>query len=143
MVTIVTERGNGSKRIALELSSESNVEQSHVNECNINDIIARYNKSGLFPQRSGTPTYGDFTGATDFHDAQNRIVEAKNQFMELPADIRALFDNDPGQLLEFVLDADNKAEAVELGLLPKDASEPEPEPVPEPEPGPVPEPIPE
>ena len=37
--------------------------------------------------------------------------------MELPAKVRARFDNDPQMFLEFVASEDNRQEAVELGLI--------------------------
>jgi len=39
--------------------------------------------------------------------------------MRLPADLRARFDNDPAQLIQFLENSDNKDEAIKLGLVNK------------------------
>ena len=62
--------------------------------------------------------YGDFTNIEDFHNANNRIIQAREDFLALPSEIREQFDNDPGQLVEFINDPDNIEEAQEMGLLP-------------------------
>lgn len=119
----IIERPEGSPspiRVRTMPVGDSRTEQSHKSVVNVNTIMAKYKKTGLFPQRTTVPTYGDFTGYDDFHQTQNRVAEARSNFMTLPARIRKMFDNDPGKLLEFVLDADNRSEAIEMGLLPND-----------------------
>jgi len=132
---IITVRANGMRRVQLELEKDSHVEQSHVGSTNINAIMRRYRKTGEFPPAALEAAYGDFSGATDYHDAQNRILGAASAFMELPSEIRTRFGNDPGQLLDFMSDDGNLEEARVLGLVspepegevlaPDDASAPE------------------
>ena len=147
MELITTKRESGTRRVQHKLNPESMAEQGHSKECNINHIVARYKKTGLFPQRSGEPKYGDFTNAGDFQDAQNRIIQAKEEFSQLPSDIREIFENSPAKLLDFLADPQNAAEAIKMGLLPPnpisavDQSELAPEPAPEPVNEPVNEPI--
>jgi len=69
------------------------------------------------PQVANPPMYGDFTGIFDFQTAQNAVIHAKQQFMELPAKLRARFDNSPQKLLEFLDDPENRNEAEFLGLV--------------------------
>ena len=47
--------------------------------------------------------------------------------MTLPADLRKRFSNDPGQLLSFLENEDNRAEAIKLGLVnaPQDIENPQ------------------
>lgn len=57
--------------------------------------------------------------------------------MTLPPEIRTRFDNDPGKLIDFVADPDNRQEAQELGIVnpaPEPAKPPEvpPEPAQQP-----------
>lgn len=78
------------------------------------------------PALLGDPSrgsYGDFTDGGDFHASMTRVVEAREQFMRLPASIRARFGNDPAQLLEFISNDENYDEAIRLGLVPKPAEE--------------------
>ncbi len=49
------------------------------------------------------------------------MIEAQENFMRLPANIRKRFDNDPAQLIEFINDPNNLDEAINIGL----AKEPE------------------
>lgn len=118
-VTIKTERPNGRKRVQFKSNQPTKTEQSHENETNINKIIKRYQKTGMLPISNKTAMYGDFTGSIDYHEANNRIATAKTNFLALPSDLRKRFDNDPGKLLDFLQDENNRQEAIELGLIPK------------------------
>ena len=60
------------------------------------------------------------------------------RFDSLDSEVRARFNNNPLELLEFVHNADNETAAIELGLLPKPAPAPELAPAPEPVPAPPP-----
>ena len=123
MVT-VTIRENGRKRVKFFTEGKSRTEQSHRKRVNINTIVSKYRKTGLFPQRQDQPTYGDFSGIEDFHACQNRIIAARDDFMSIPSEIRKRFGNDVGNLLDFINDPENLQEAIELGLV---AEPPEPE----------------
>lgn len=92
--------------------------QSSAEECDINTIVNKFLRTGEMPDETAKPRYGDFTGAVNnYHDALNLIIEADEAFMQLPAKIRARFDNDAGQYVDFFNDPKNRAEAEELGLI--------------------------
>lgn len=137
MVTrnVISEREDGSRRVRFMCDSgKSKVEQSHAGETNINAIMAKYKFTGLVNQKPGG-MYGDFTDAVDYHTARNRLLDADKDFMMLPAKLRKRFDNDPGKLLDFLLDPENREEAMDLGLIDRpDPVTPEPESEPESEP---------
>lgn len=96
--------------------------QSHRDECDINVIMKRYEKSGVLPDYGGQQgRYLDCTGA-QFQEAMNIIAKGRSIFAELPAAVRARFENDPAKMLDFVNDPENREEALRLGLL-KPASE--------------------
>lgn len=102
--------------------------QTMKNECDVNRIMARIKKTGVIPDsmyRAGA--YGDFTGITDFQDMQLKIKIAETSFMQLPAAVRAKFENDPAKLMEWISNPENRGEAINLGLIPQD---PEPEKMP-------------
>jgi hypothetical protein len=116
MHKIYSTRENGSTRVQYDLPTESNVEQCHEAECNINSIIAKARKGGDFP--IGSPgNYGDFSSEEDYHSAHNKLIAAKEMFMTWPAATRSRFENDPGKMLGFMNDPDNLGEARELGLV--------------------------
>ncbi len=46
------------------------------------------------------------------------VTVAQDMFDHLPSSIRNRFANDPALFLDFVQDADNRVEAIELGIFP-------------------------
>jgi phage internal scaffolding protein len=92
-------------------------QQHFKDECDINNILRQFNITGLLPESALSPRYGDFTGISDYQSALNQVIAAEDEFMRLPADLRARFANDPAQLIEFLDNSDNKNEAISLGLV--------------------------
>lgn len=80
----------------------------------------RYLRTGCLsdPLRQMKPgTYGDFTAMGDYMENMNKIVQAREMFDALPAKVRERFGNNPGAMIDFVMDPNNKDEAIKLGLL--------------------------
>lgn len=97
---------------------KSKTQQQFKDECNINNIINKFKQTGMVTHgNTKTPIYGDFSDHNDYHASLIKIQEAKEQFMELPAKIRHRFQNNPQKLIEFINNASNKAEAIELGII--------------------------
>lgn len=97
--------------------------QSERDKLDLDYIKSIYERTGIMNNvRTDEPRYGDFTTSMDYHDMVLRVQQAQDQFMELPATVRARFSNDPGLLLDFVRDPQNASEAVSMGLLNPDAS---------------------
>jgi phage internal scaffolding protein len=92
-------------------------QQHYKDECDINNILRQFNVTGLLPENALSPRYGDFTGISDYQTALNQVIAAEDEFMRLPADLRARFQNDPAQLIEFIENSENKDEAIKLGLV--------------------------
>lgn len=101
----------------LKCEDPSLTQQQFKEETDINYIVDTYTRTGVLPHTIGTPQFGDFTGAQDYHSSVNQVIAAQQSFMALPAQLRSRFDNDPGQLLDFLADGDNRDEAIKLGLL--------------------------
>lgn len=98
-------------------------EQSHAPQCDVNRIVAKYDKHGLITHVSRFEAkYGDLTGL-EFKQAQDMILNAKETFKELPSNIRKRFNNSPEYLLTFMEDPKNRAEAIQLGLINPDWTE--------------------
>ena len=102
---------------ALRCLDESLALQSAEEESNINTIVRRFGLTGELPNDVAIPRTGDFTGAPDFHTAMNLVRQANEEFLRVPAHIRARFGNDPGALIAFIEDDANRDEAARLGLL--------------------------
>lgn len=106
--------------VLTDVSGESMTKQSFKDECDINVIMARYERSGQLPLSDDVRAeFGDFSDSLSFHEASNRIIAAQDAFMRVPAHIRAEFGNDPGRFLEFAIDPKNLDRMVELGLAVK------------------------
>lgn len=97
---------------------DDSLAQQHArDESDINTIVKRFGLTGELPNGVRAPTYGDFADVTDYHTAINAVIAAKESFMQLPADVRTRFNNDPGAFVDFVSDDSNRAEAEKLGLV--------------------------
>lgn len=117
-------RPNGTKRVYTVFTDEEvahqkikMADQSFANECDQNLIMRRHlagqNVDHLF-KRQGV--YRDLTLIPDLQEAMAQVTHAQQAFMELSADLRKRFANDPVQLVEFLNDPANDNEAVKLGL---------------------------
>ena len=92
-------------------------EQAHKDICDINKIIARFDRDGVITHvKDFEGNFGNMTGG-DFQDAMNMIAKAKNLFNQLPAKIREEFDNNPAKLLSFMEDPSNRDKAIEMGII--------------------------
>lgn len=85
-------------------------EQHHEKACNINNIMAKYAKTGIIDHvNRHEARYGDVTGA-DFESAMALVKQAEEEFLGLPAAIRAHFNNDPAAYLNQVQTDEGVAE---------------------------------
>lgn len=118
-------------RFDAETRENKDMTQQHfAKEADVNNIMARYTRTGVLtsglPVSGRQPTFGDFSSADDFQALQNKLVMATNSFCALSSDVRAKFHNSIPELLDFVSNPENKAEAEKLGLLPVSAVPPVP-----------------
>jgi len=114
-----------SNESGLHCEDASLAQQHFKDECDINNILRQFNITGLLPEAPLSPRYGDFTGIGDYHTALNQVIAAEDEFMSLPAQIRARFENDPSQLIEFLNNPENRNEAIDLGLVNKSVELPQ------------------
>lgn len=97
--------------------TEPTLTQDHFkDECDINNILAKYSATGILPQVQGG-YYDDLTQDFDYRTAMDTLLAADEAFAQLPSAVRRRFDNDPASFLEFVTNPANKEEAGKLGLL--------------------------
>ena len=102
--------------VQVDAGGESRTKQSFKKECDINHIMAKYQKTGAITHyNKHQQQYGIADGQT-FQDAMNLVCEAQEMFNDLPSSIRSRFGNDPAAFLDFVQDEDNADEMVKLGL---------------------------
>lgn len=106
-----------SNESGLACEEPSLAQQHFKDECDINNILRQFNVTGMLPESTLSPKYGDFTGISDYKTALDRVIAADEEFMNLPAQIRARFDNDASNLIEFLENEENRSEAESLGLV--------------------------
>lgn len=113
---------NPPPQVGLEFTEPSMTEQHFKAECDINNIVAQYQQTGILPSGTREPLFGDFADfPQDLQSSQKYFDEAHERFMQLDARLRKEFDNDPVKLLQFVANDNNRERAIELGLIDKPA----------------------
>jgi len=107
-----------SNETAISHFDESKTAQHFKDECDINRIVAQFQRgiSPVAPEK--IPLGEDFVGITDYHTAMQAVRKGQEAFSELPATVRAQFNNDPGSFVDFVLNPDNIGTVREMGLAP-------------------------
>lgn len=108
-----------SEATALHCPEPSKTRQEFADDANINVIVERFGIGHEMPLNTRPPMSGDFTNLPDYKTALDMIRAADDVFGSLPAKIRARFNNDPAQYIDFLEDPENEDEAVKLGLATK------------------------
>lgn len=110
---------------------ESLALQQFRDECDINNLVERYHRTGTFYSAldcagrvARMPQFGDFTALGDFREQQQKIIDVYEMFSQLPAKVRERFNNNPAFFVEFVGNEQNYDECVKLGLFEKKMPEP-------------------
>lgn len=121
----IRSRYNVGVREGWKSSVPSMTQQQFKDEADINYIVSMYDSSGVMPTFYGDgqpvqPVFGDFASLPDnAQDMYNRIIEAKNNFDNLPLEVRKRFNYDPAAFLEFVDNPENLDDLVAMGLATK------------------------
>ncbi len=96
---------------------EGKTKQSFAGECEINNIIARHQKTGAISHINQHQAQYGFATSNDFAESMRIVKTAQHMFNALPSNIRTRCGNDPGNFLEFVQDPENELEMQKLGLI--------------------------
>lgn len=108
-----------SEQTGLDCSDCVDRAQQHFrDETDINVLVQRFARTGV-PEAPPAPAMAEFDQIFDYQSAMQTIIDAQRAFGALPSKIRARFQNDPNQFLNFVHDDQNRDEAVRLGLIPR------------------------
>lgn len=116
----ITKLPNGRKKVQTIFDLEKEPSLVHPEfqaECDVNNIMRKFMSTGQINHLSGkTGTYGDFSEIPDYQGALETVLRAEKSFETLPSKIRARFQNDPQQLIEYLADPENTEESIKLGL---------------------------
>lgn len=108
------------RRVRTVFTKPSRTKQSMKEECDINGIMRRFEKTGVITHNAKREAYfADVSEVPDFAQAIEVVRKAEEMFMTLPAKVRLKFENDPAQYVRFCADPANKDAMVELGLMDK------------------------
>lgn len=119
-----------------EVGKFSMARQEFAEECDINTIMERYQRTGVLPANAPEPVYYDFTEIPDDLLGVLRMMdEAQEAFMQLPAKVRLEFGNNAAEFVEFATQPSNLEQMRAWGLSPPAPAAPTPA-----EPGTPPEP---
>jgi phage internal scaffolding protein len=105
-------------RVTLDCGTEQITKQSHKAECDIHNILKQYQRTGIITHvQNARPTYTDLPSDMDYQNALNTMIAAEAAFNDLPARVRAKWDNDPAAFLAAFSDPQQEATLREYGLL--------------------------
>ena len=87
----------------IKTGSETLVQQNLKDGCDINKIMARYNKTGVLEHiTTARGSYNELPTPESYQDALNQLQAATDAFYELPSRVRKDFNNNPDEFLHFM-----------------------------------------
>ena len=96
---------------------KSMTQQHHVKNTNINQIMKRFERTGVLPVRTAQPLSGPIPDVESFHEAMNIVVKGRQMFEGLPSNIREHFGNSPEAFLAAFQDENQHDKLRELKLM--------------------------
>lgn len=118
--------GRDTSRFAIMFDGDdavSRTSQEFAEEADINNIMARYIKTGTIPVFVDRMSIEGDQHSMSFHEMMNVVATANSSFMQLPSAIREFFDNDASKFVDFASDKANAAQLREWGMLSPEAVE--------------------
>lgn len=115
-------------RVTLNTGTELITKQSHKEECDINNILRQYQRTGIISHvQNARAQFLDLPSDADFQQSMHIVMAAQAAFADLPSKVRAHFGNDPAQFLAAFADPGQEQQLREFGLLnPRPESDPSP-----------------
>lgn len=111
---------------AIDQSGEqSKTQQQFAAECDINTILRKFHENGIQPHLQSSQAEYGFAPNESFFESMLLVKQGEETFRNMPAKIRAHFENDPGLFLDATQDETRRQEFVDLGLLEQPPSHPD------------------
>lgn len=111
--------------IPTQFMGESVTQEQFSDECDINNIVNRYINTGYLPPSSRQGQYLDLSKNLDFFEAQKRVQDAEQLYMEIPAQLRDHFSG-AGDFLNSFNTEDGLIKLKKLGFIQADLAQDEP-----------------
>lgn len=110
-------RPNGTVGVRTVNNEPSMTQQQFKDDCDVNVIMEKFLKTGTITHLRREPgAYLNLLEMPDYQESLQTVINAQNSFMELDADVRLRFENDPGKFLEWLGDPSKEQEHVAMGL---------------------------
>ena len=110
-----------------DFSEGGRTRQEFADECDINVLLARYEKTGVLNHYASVePVYMDLSEVPDLQESLLVMREAERAFMTLPAIVRREFDNDAVKFLQYAQNPENIEQIREWKLAPPLPQDPAP-----------------
>lgn len=109
--------------VVLVCKDKSLTRQSEAKDCDINVIVARFEKTGQLPLFE-EGFYADVSEVGDYRSALEKVEMAERAFMALPAKIREEYGNDPAVFLDALVTDPQLRERLDVGERPKPVETP-------------------
>lgn len=108
------------KRVPHPVGGATLTQQHMEGVTDVNKIMDRFNRTGVLGSggraNGRRPEFLEVSGAS-YHEMLVRLQKIQGTFASLPAKTRKRFSHNPENLLRFLEDDKNLAEAIELGLV--------------------------
>ncbi len=111
-------------RLYTAVIGKSRTKQSMAAECDINNIMAKYQKTGAIAHINKHGMEYGFASGLDFAESMRVVKDGQRMFDDLPSLLRRRFKDDPAEFLDFVQNPDNSDEMLKLGLIDKPVEAP-------------------
>lgn len=108
---------DGSRVSVVIGGGESMVRSDFADECDINQIVARYARGGQLPLTTADARFGDVSEVSDYKSALDFVFAAKDRIADLPDKAREQFVGDPEAYWQRLDAAEDRDALVELGLV--------------------------
>lgn len=106
--------------VSVDTGDETAVIQSGKDDADINTLVERFGVTTLGMSGPISPLlFGDFTGVGDFRSAIDAVRAGEESFMQLPGQVRAMFENDAQRFVEWCEARDDKGALVNIEDLRK------------------------
>lgn len=111
------------KRTGLECLDKSLTQQQFKEECDINTIVKNFKVTGNLPLTNLPPLQDDFDSDEifDFQSAMNMVIQAKQSFAGMAAEVRDAFNHDPqryvSQVDAWIKEPDKERREMNLSVM--------------------------
>ncbi len=101
----------------VDVSGESRTKQSMKKECDVNRIVASFQKTGLITHLAeGYPIFADVSELGDYRSVIEQVRAVDKYFAGLPAAVRTAFGNDASNFMDYLESGATVEELEKAGL---------------------------